>query len=240
MLIPIHDVLPQGEAVALGRELASADWVDGNATSGPGAALVKRNRQLPEKGAVAGTARLRVQQALAVNALFLSAALPQSIIPPLFNRYGVGENFGAHVDNAIRLDPGTGQQIRTDLSATLFLTDPEEYDGGELVIAGNFGDARYKLRAGDMLLYPSSSLHHVTPVTRGERIASFFWMQSLVRDGAAREALFELDQSVQALTALHGADDAHRQQREARLQQQLLPERVPNLDVRTAGLAVIG
>ena len=206
MLIVIPHVLPRDEALALGREIARADWVDGNVTSGAGAALAKRNRQLPEGGDAATRARQRVLGALAGNATFLSAALPYAIYPPLFNRYGVGEAFGAHVDNAIRVDPITARQMRTDLSATLFLS--EDYDGGELTIESGFGRVGYRLTAGDMVLYPSSSLHHVTPVTRGERICCFFWLQSLVRDGAAREALFDLDQSVQTLMAERGGDDA--------------------------------
>lgn len=208
MLIAIPDILPPQDAVELGRALSTADWVDGNATSGPGAALAKRNRQLPEAGEAAKSARALVQRALAQNGLFLSAALPHAIYPPLFNRYGMGEGFGDHVDNAIRVDPATGQQMRTDLSATLFLTDPDSYDGGDLVVQGAFGQASYKLPAGHMLLYPSSSLHHVTEVTRGERISCFFWVQSLVRDTQAREMLFDLDQSVQYLTAEHGGDHA--------------------------------
>lgn len=208
MLIAIPDVLPPHEAVELGHALSTADWVDGNATSGPGAALAKHNRQLPEAGAAARQARVLVQRALAQNGLFLSAALPHAIYPPLFNRYGPGDGFGDHVDNAIRVDPATGQQMRTDLSATLFLTDPDSYDGGDLVVQGAFGQASYKLPAGHMLLYPSSSLHHVTQVTRGERISCFFWVQSMVRDTQAREMLFDLDQSIQHLTADRGAGDA--------------------------------
>lgn len=208
MLIAIPDVLPPHEAVELGHALSTADWVDGNATSGPGAALAKHNRQLPEDGAAARQARVLVQRALAQNGLFLSAALPHAIYPPLFNRYGPGDGFGDHVDNAIRVDPATGQQMRTDLSATLFLTDPDCYDGGDLVVQGAFGQASYKLPAGHMLLYPSSSLHHVTGVTRGERISCFFWVQSMVRDRQAREMLFDLDQSIQHLTADRGAGDA--------------------------------
>lgn len=206
MLIVIPQILPRDEAVELGRRLAGADWVDGNVTSGPGAALAKRNRQLPEEGSAAARAREEVQRALARSQLFLSAALPRRIYPPLFNRYGPGDGFGAHVDNAIRIDPASGEQLRTDLSATLFLS--EDYDGGELVIAGDFGEVSCRPPAGDMVLYPSSSLHSVTQVTRGERIACFFWLESLVRDGAARESLFDLDQSIQALTAKHGGDDS--------------------------------
>jgi PKHD-type hydroxylase len=205
VLIVIPEVLPRDQALDLGRKLARAEWVDGNVTSGPGAALAKRNRQLPETGSAASRAREEVQRALAGSALFLSAALPRKIYPPLFNRYGPGEGFGVHIDNAIRVDPSTGEQLRTDLSATLLLS--EDYDGGELVIAGDFGETSYRPPAGDMVLYPSTSLHSVTQVTRGERIACFLWLESLVRDGAAREALFDLDQSIQALTATRGAGD---------------------------------
>jgi PKHD-type hydroxylase len=208
MLIVIPQILNRERARALGVTIAAAEWVDGNVTSGTGAALAKRNRQLPEGGEAAVKARQVVQEALAASPLFLSAALPKRIFPPLFNRYGLGEGFGDHIDNAIRLLPD-GSQMRTDLSATLFLNDPAEYDGGELSIQSEFGRVAYKLEAGDMLLYPSSSLHHVTEVTRGERIASFFWIESLVRDGGAREVLFDLDQSVQALSSERGGDDAH-------------------------------
>ena len=205
MLIVIPQVLPRKEALALGREIGGAEWVDGNATSGAGAALAKRNRQLPESGEAAARARARVQQALAACPTFLSAALPHAIYPPLFNRYGLGEGFGEHVDNAIRIDPANGQQMRTDLSATLFLS--EDYEGGELSIDSGFGRVAYKLPAGDMVLYPSSSLHHVSDVTRGERIACFFWLQSLVRDHGLRESLFDIDQTVQALAAERGMGD---------------------------------
>lgn len=205
MLIVVPQVLPREEALSLGRRIAAADWVDGNVTSGALAALAKRNRQLPEQSPAAAAARARVQQALAASPLFLSAALPKAIYPPLFNRYGVGEGFGDHIDNAIRLDPATGTRLRTDLSATLFLS--EDYDGGELVIEGGFGRVAYKCAAGDMVLYPSTSLHRVTEVTRGERISSFFWLESLVRDADAREMLFDLDQSIQQLTMERGGDD---------------------------------
>jgi len=202
MLTIIPQVLPRDEALALGRTIAAADWVDGSVTSGPAAARVKRNRQLPEDGEAARTARQRVQQALSASALFLSAALPKAIYPPLFNRYGPGEHYGDHVDNALRIDPATGARLRTDLSATLFLS--EDYDGGELAIAGDFGRMAYKLAAGDMVLYPATSLHRVNEVTRGERLCVFFWVESLVRDGAAREVLFDLDQTIQALNARQG------------------------------------
>lgn len=208
MLIAIPDLLPGDAALALGATLAAAgDWADGNATSGAQAARAKHNRQLPEGGAALAEARAIVQRALATNALFLSAALPRRIVPPLVNRYGVGDQFAPHVDNAIRIDPHSGEQLRTDLSATLFLSDPDAYDGGALTIAGSFGEVAYRLPAGHLLLYPATSLHHVTPVTRGQRLGCFFWVQSMVRDGDARAALFELDQSVQALSADRGPTD---------------------------------
>ena len=208
MLIPIPDVLTPEGAADLRADLLAADWIDGNATSGAGSALAKRNRQLPENAPAARRAQAAVSQALGENALFLSAALPHSVFPPLFNRYGGGEAFGAHIDNAVRVHGPSGTRIRTDLSATLFLTDPDAYDGGALEIEGPFGAASYKLPAGHMLLYPASSLHRVTSVTRGERISCFFWIQSLVADNAARGMLFDLDQSVQALSAERGGDDA--------------------------------
>lgn len=207
MLIQIPDMLSREEALALRTQITAAEWVDGNETSGPGSALKKYNRQLPEDSPVAQAAQQVVARALASNALFLSAALPHTIFPPLFNRYGEGERFGTHVDNAVRVHGASGTRIRTDLSATLFLTDPEDYDGGELTIDGPFGTVSYKLPAGHMVLYPSSSLHHVTPVTRGERISCFFWMQSLVASAEQRSMLFELDQSIQALTVRHGSTD---------------------------------
>ncbi len=202
MQLTIPGVLPRDAALELGRDLAAAEWVDGNVTSGAGAALAKRNRQLPEGGTAAARGRRIVQQALAAAPLFLSAALPKKIYPPLFNRYGPGDSFGAHIDNAIRIDPASGAQLRTDLSATLFLS--EDYDGGELAIAGAGG---VRLAAGDLLLYPATSIHHVTEVTRGTRICCFFWLESLVRDNAARAMLFELDQSIQALTLDRGGGD---------------------------------
>ncbi|MGB5076861.1 MAG: Fe2+-dependent dioxygenase [Sphingorhabdus sp.] len=208
MLITIPDVLPREAALALGQAISLADWIDGNVTSGEGAALAKHNRQLSENGEQAIKARQIVQKALARNAIFLSAALPYAIYPPLFNRYDVSDGFGHHVDNAIRVDPLSGSQMRTDLSATLFLNDPDDYDGGELTIEGAFGRASYKLPAGHLLLYPSSSIHNVKTVTRGVRICSFFWIESLVRENEPRETLFDLDQSIQHLTVDRGGDDA--------------------------------
>ena len=207
MLIAIPRVIAPAAAQALAASVAGAGWVDGNATSGVGSALAKRNRQLPEDAPAACAAQRVVQAALATNAAFLSAALPARIFPPLFNRYGVGDGFGAHVDNAIRVDGASGTAMRTDLSATLFLSDPADYDGGALTIEGAFGTVDYRLAAGDLLLYPASSLHRVEPVTRGVRIASIFWVESLVRDAEARALLFDLDQSVQALTVERGGGD---------------------------------
>ena len=208
MLIAIPDVLNADELAHFRRVMAAAEWVDGNHTSGAQAALAKRNRQLPETGDAAIELSRLVLGALSRSSLFIAAALPAQIYPPLFNRYGVGERFGTHVDNAIRARRGTDFRIRTDLSATLFLTAPDEYDGGELVIEGQFGAQRVKLPAGHMVLYPSSSLHRVTEVTRGERIASFLWMQSMVRDEGARRLLFELDSAIQKLAGRLGQDDA--------------------------------
>jgi PKHD-type hydroxylase len=208
MLLAIPDVLSRAEALALRARIIEAEWVDGNATSGAGAASVKHNRQLPEGAPATCAAQEVVTAALQDNAAFLAAALPHSVFPPLFNRYGPGETFGLHVDNAVRFHSQTGARIRTDLSATLFLTDPGDYDGGELEIEGSMGAASHKLPAGHMLLYPSTSLHRVTEVTRGERVSCFFWLQSLVADHTAREMLYDLDQSVQALTVERGKGDA--------------------------------
>ena len=200
-------LLDADEARSLGQKLMSAHWIDGNVTSGPGAALAKRNRQLPETSAAATQARKLIQNALAASGQFLSAALPRTVYPPLFNRYGIGDSFGEHVDNAIRVDH-TGGQMRTDLSATVFLCDPDGYEGGALEIETACGRISSKLGAGQMLLYPATSLHRVTPVTSGERICSFFWMESLVRDETARATLYDLDQSIQALALDRGGDDS--------------------------------
>lgn len=207
MLIAIPDVLTPAEVAHFRTSMDSALWADGNATSGPQSALAKANLQLPENSDTARDLSRRVLEALGRTPLFVAAALPDKIYPPLFNRYRVGESFGTHVDNAIRARPGSDFRIRTDLSATLFLADPQEYDGGELVIEGQFGEQRVKLPAGHIILYPASSLHRVTPVTRGERLASFLWIQSMVRDEAARRTLFELDVAIQQLTARLGLAD---------------------------------
>lgn len=207
MLIAIPDVLSSAELARMCALLDAADWIDGNATSGAQSALAKRNEQLPEGSAAAREAGGIVLDALGRSPLFIAAALPLRVFPPLFNRYGDGHSFGTHVDNAIRMQRGSDFRIRSDLSATLFLADPDSYDGGELVVEEQFGDQRVKLPAGHMVLYPASSLHHVTPVTRGRRVASFFWVQSMVRDDGERRLLFELDQAVQDVAGRHGHAD---------------------------------
>lgn len=207
MLIAIPDLLDPATLASLRRTIDAAEWIDGNATSGHQSALAKHNEQLPEDSAAAKAAGKLVLDALGRSPLFFAAALPLKVFPPLFNRYGVGQTFGVHVDSAIRIQRGTDFRIRSDLSMTVFLEDPTAYDGGELVIEDQFGVQRVKLPAGHAVLYPSSSLHKVEPVTRGRRVASFFWLQSMVRDDGARRILFDLDQSVQRLTGqLGGAD----------------------------------
>jgi PKHD-type hydroxylase len=207
MMIEIPDVLDAAGVARLREIVDAGEWVDGNATSGPQSALAKRNEQLGEDSAAAREGGALVLDALGRSPLFIAAALPSKIFPPLFNRYAGGQVFGTHIDNAIRMKRGTDFRIRSDLSATLFLADPDSYDGGELVVEGAFGVQAVKLPAGHMILYPASSLHRVEPVTRGVRVASFFWLQSMVRDGEARRHLFELDQSVQTLAAERGQDD---------------------------------
>ncbi|MGC5795925.1 Fe2+-dependent dioxygenase [Sphingomonas sp. NFX23] len=207
MLIAIPDVLDAAGVARVRALIDHAEWIDGNATSGPQSALAKRNEQLPEDSVAAREAAGMVLDALGRSALFVAAALPLKVFPPLFNRYAGGQDFGLHVDNAIRMKRGTDFRIRSDLSATLFLDDPATYDGGELVIEDQFGPQSVKLPAGHMVLYPASSLHRVTPVTRGMRTASFFWLQSMVRDDGARRILFDLDQGVQAVAAAQGQGD---------------------------------
>ncbi|MCT2398441.1 Fe2+-dependent dioxygenase [Novosphingobium sp. HK4-1] len=186
----------------------AGDWVDGNETSGHQSMLAKNNRQLRHGSEAEREAGNLIAAALGRAPHFVAAALPLKVFPPLFNRYSGGEEFGSHVDNAVRQLKGTEFRIRSDLSCTLFLADPDSYEGGELVIEDLYGEQRVKLAAGDMVLYPASSLHHVTPVTRGERVASFFWLQSMVRDHVQREQLYRLDCSVQTLTAERGGEDA--------------------------------
>lgn len=206
MLIRIPAVLTGEEIATLRQQLDKADWQDGRLTAGIQSHEVKRNRQLDPESQTALQLGQFILDRLAQNALFMSAALPHRILPPMFNRYEQAETFGIHVDNAIRAMPLTRERLRTDLSMTLFLSEPDSYDGGELMIEGQYGAQSVKLPAGDMVLYPSNSLHQVTPVTRGARISSFFWLQSMVRSTEQRTILFDLDQSIQSLGARHGAN----------------------------------
>jgi PKHD-type hydroxylase len=200
MLLPLPDLLTQAEVTGLRALIEQAEWIDGNATSGHQARLVKHNQQLAEDSAEAREAGQIVLAALARNPAFISAALPARIYPPMFNSYAGGQTYGLHVDNAVRVMPRGGESVRADLSMTVFLEDPEAYDGGELTIETAFGAQRVKLPAGHGVLYPSSSLHRVEPVTRGRRLASFLWVQSMVRADGARSSLFDLDQSIQQLS----------------------------------------
>ena len=197
MLLTIPAVLTADEVADFRRVLDGASWVDGKVTAGYQSAVAKQNLQLPETAPEARELGDRVLSALQRAPLFLSAALPLKVFPPLFNRYGVGHAFGSHVDNAIRPVRGTPHKVRTDLSCTLFLSAPDEYDGGELVIEDTYGAHAVKLAAGDLILYPASSLHLVRPITRGERVASFFWIQSMVRDDGQRTLLYDLDRATQ-------------------------------------------
>ena len=190
-------------------EAPEAPWVDGRVTAGHQGVHVKQNQQIAEGSAVSAELGGIVLAALERLPLFISAALPNQVYPPMFNRYENGMHFGSHVDGSVRLMPNTGVKMRTDLSATLFLAPPESYDGGELMVEDTYGAQSIKLAAGDMVLYPASSLHRVTPVTRGVRVACFFWVQSMVRDDGQRALLFDLDNAIQRLTAT-GADDAAR------------------------------
>lgn len=199
MLLKIAKVLDK-ETVKQARDIMlAADWTDGNVTAGYQSAKAKNNLQLPENSKAARELGDMILAALAKNNLFMSAALPLKIFPPLFNCYQGGQSFGVHVDNAIRQVPGTPVKVRTDISMTLFFSEPEEYDGGELVIEDTYGSHSVKLPAGDMVLYPASSLHRVTPVTRGRRLASFFWLQSMVASDEKRALLFDMDMAIQSL-----------------------------------------
>jgi len=205
MLLQVPGVLTPDELARVrALVLASDQWADGNATSGEQAAMAKRNRQLPEDSPPAAEAGALIRDAVRRSPLFMSAALPHTVYPPLFNRYGVADAFDDHVDNAMRFHRPTGIRIRTDLSATLFLTDPEDYDGGELIVEDTYGVHEVKLQAGDMILYPATSLHRVQPITRGVRTSSFFWVQSLVRDDGERTLLFDMDLAIQQLAAQVG------------------------------------
>ncbi len=208
MLLHIPEVLNKDQLKLCRELLNQAEWTDGRVTAGTQAAKVKNNRQLPEDGPEAKQLRALVLEALSKSALFFTAALPKRIYPPLFNRYGGEANsFGNHVDNAIRTHPATAQHVRTDMSFTLFLADPDEYDGGELVIEDGFAGRPVKLPAGDLILYPSYSVHRVEPVTRGSRLACFSWLESMVREPQHRELLYELDMAILAQREQYGDND---------------------------------
>jgi PKHD-type hydroxylase len=208
MLVCVPNVLSKAEVAEFRGIMDGVAWEDGRSTAGAQSALVKNNEQLPPDGEMSRNLGTRVIKALTASPLFISAAIPRHIFPPLFNRYATGKHFGVHVDNAVRGDPLTGLRIRTDLSVTLFLSEPDEYDGGELIVEDYYGSHEVKLPAGDLVLYPATSLHTVTPITRGARVASFFWLQSMVRDGHARSMIFDLDHAIQGLVKRLGNGDA--------------------------------
>src|SRR5215471_10506436 len=193
MLIVIPKVLSSTQIAECRAALENAEWADGKATAGYLSARVKDNQQIPETHPLARRLGGVILDALDKNQTFIAAALPLKVVPPLFNRYAGGQSYGGHIDGAVRPVAGTPHRVRTDLSATLFLSEPQDYDGGELVIEDRLGDRRIKLAAGDMVLYPGTSVHHVEPVTRGVRLAAFFWIQSMVREDSKREILFEMD-----------------------------------------------
>ena len=211
MLITVAKTLTAEKVGALREQLGAAPdaWVDGRVTAGYQGAPVKVNQQIDERSEVAEACQQVVLAALESNPLFISAALPNVVYPPMFNRYGEGMAFGAHVDGGMRIHPLTGRKLRTDISATLFLSDPADYDGGELRVMDTYGLHSVKLPAGDMVLYPATSLHEVTPITRGERLACFFWIESLIRDDGRRTLLFDLDTAIQRLNQT-GADQEAR------------------------------
>ena len=207
MLITVPQLFSKDEVRHIRAKLDAADWQDGKLTAGAQSAEVKQNRQLNPTSDTARELGQLILQRLGQNPLFLSAAIPNKILPPMFNRYESGETFGVHVDNAVRVNPFTQERLRTDLSMTIFFSEPDEYDGGELIIEDHYGAQTVKLPAGDMVLYPSTSLHQVTPVTRGARVSSFFWLQSMVRSNEQRTILFDLDQNIQSMAERLGADD---------------------------------
>lgn len=204
MIIPIHNVLNPQQLADIQASLRKAEWQNGLVTAGQQATSVKRNHQLPERDTLTRKLGDTILSALAVHPVFISAALPLKIYPPMFNRYEPGETYGLHVDNTLRVVPGTTVRVRTDLSATVFLSEPDDYRGGELTIEDQLGSREIKLAAGDMILYQATQLHRVTPIMAGCRYASFFWLQSMVRSHEQREVLFNLDQSVQSLIQQHG------------------------------------
>jgi PKHD-type hydroxylase len=207
MLLTIPDLLTPDQVSTARDLLETAQWVDGKMTAGPQSARAKKNQQLLEGSDTAETLGDMILTALQRNPLFVSAALPLRVFPPLFNRYEGGEHYGTHIDGAVRAVPGSSHFIRTDVSSTLFLTDPAEYEGGELVVFDTYGEHAVKLPAGDLVLYTAGSLHRVNPVTRGCRTSSFFWTQSMVPDERHREHLFRLDQTIQKVRAKHGESE---------------------------------
>jgi PKHD-type hydroxylase len=208
MLLAIPALLTADQVAHVRARLASAPWIDGNATSGHQSARAKANEQVAEESAEARELGAIVLKALQASPLFFSAALPKQVFPPLFNRYGPGMQFGDHVDGAVRTHGPSGLRIRTDLSATLFLADPSDYEGGELVVEDTYGVQRVKLEAGALILYPATSLHRVEPVTRGTRTACFFWIQSMVREDARRALLFDMDMAIVSLSRERPGDPA--------------------------------
>jgi len=200
MLLHIPGVFSRDEVRRIREALERAQWVDGKATAGYQSARTKHNLQLAEDDPLAREIASAMLERLWQNPQFMSAALPHKVYPPLFNCYTDGGTFGFHIDNAVRQVRGSAERVRTDLSSTLFFSDPDEYEGGELVIQDTFGMQRVKLPAGDLVLYPATSIHQVTPVTRGARYASFFWTQSLVREDSQRSLLYEMDQAIQSLS----------------------------------------
>ncbi|MEO7496535.1 MAG: Fe2+-dependent dioxygenase [Massilia sp.] len=209
MLITLEQVLSKDEVRQFRAHLDGAAWRDGAQSAGTLARQVKRNEQLDDDGELAISLGNHILRILGQHPAFISAALPRKIYPPKFNRYQNGGAYGVHVDSAVMAIPGTGDQLRSDLAATLFLAEPDEYEGGELEIETGFGAQTVKLGAGDMVLYPASSLHRVAPVTQGARVASFFWVESLVADETERSMLFDLDQAIQSITPALGAENAH-------------------------------
>ena len=207
MLVAIDNVLDAEAVRTCRRALAEAEWIDGRATAGAQSDAAKHNLQIAEGSPCAQRLGDLVLDALSRNPTFLAAAIPLRIFPPLVNCYKAGHRFDAHVDNAVRRVPGTAVRIRTDLSCTLFLSDPDSYVGGELVIEDLPAERQFKMPAGSMVVYPSTSIHRVAPIARGERLACFFWLQSMVKDNAARRLLFDLDQAIQQLSAERGIDD---------------------------------
>lgn len=207
MMVHIPGVLDKPQVAALRAAIDAGEWIDGNQTSGPQAALAKKNLQLRNESEAAKSAGEIVRQALKANRTFFAAALPLKIVPPLFNRYEGGHTFAPHIDNAVRFQRGSDDPVRTDVSATLFLSEEDEYDGGELTVEDTYGAHSVKLPAGDLILYPASSIHHVTPITRGVRVASFFWIQSMIRDDAQRAQLLNMDVAIQQLAQRVGQDN---------------------------------